>query len=214
VKRSEQTPILYSCVRSRGLRVSWTAAELGIALKYEMLPFPPRARATEFLDINPLGTVPMLEHAGHRMTESSAICQYLVTLAETNSLGVSPGEADYAMFLDFMHYADATITFPQTVYMRYALFEKDKGFESVAEDYARWYAARLVKAAQHLERRSYLCADRFTIADIAVSYALYLSTLNGLDHLVPQSLQAYRDRMISRPGFAIALKNEQQAQAV
>ena len=34
------------------------------------------------------------------------------------------GEPDYAHYCDFTFHADATITFPQTVYMRFAMFEK------------------------------------------------------------------------------------------
>ena len=43
-----------------------------------MLPFPPRFLAREYLEINPLGTIPYLIDGETRMTESSAICLYLV----------------------------------------------------------------------------------------------------------------------------------------
>jgi glutathione S-transferase len=206
-----ERPVLYTCARSRGLRASWTAAELGIELEYRMLPFPPRALARAYLAINPLGTVPALVHDGHVLTESAAIAHYLATRWGPTPLAVAPHEADYGAFLDFLHHADATLTFPQTVYQRFKLMEPDRGLQDAGEAYATWYARRLVKAEQQLAAREYLCAGRFTVADIAIAYALYLSSLNGLDHLVPKGLKEYRERMIARAGFIAAVEAEEMA---
>ncbi len=49
------------------------------------------------------------------------------------------------------------------------------------------------------------------MADIAVTYALHLSTLNGLDRLVPPGLKEYRARMTARPAFAQAVEAERDA---
>lgn len=206
-------PILYTCARSRGLRASWTAQELGLALDYRMLPFPPRKLAPDFLAVNPLGTVPALLHDGQLLTESVAIAHYLATRWGPSSLAVDHGEADYGAFLDFLHYAEATITFPQTVWIRFAMMEKDRGLEAAGQAYAEWFAQRLVKIEQRLTTREFLCAERFTVADIAVTYALYLSSLNGLDHLVTPATRAYRERMICRPAFTKALEAEIRAAA-
>ena len=207
-----ERPILYSCAGSRGLRASWTAAELGIELDYRMLPFPPRARAKHYLDVNPLGTVPALFHDGHLLTESSAIAHYLATRWSPTALAVVPGEQDYGAFLDFLHHADATITFPQTVFLRFARMERNFGLEAAGEAYADWFGKRLIKAERHVENRDYLCAGRFTVADIAVTYALHLATPTGLDHLVPQVLRDYRARMTARPAFAQAVETERAAE--
>jgi len=208
----EDRPVLYTCAGSRGLRASWTAAELGIELEYRMLPFPPRALARDYLDVNPLGTVPALFHDGHVMTESSAIAHYLATRWGPTDLAIAPGEEDYGAFLDFLHHADATITFPQTVYLRFARFETGLGLQAAGEVYGEWYGKRLIKAERRLEGREYLCAGRFTVADIAVTYALRLSSLIGLEHLVPPSLKAYRERMTARPGFTRAIEAERSAE--
>ena len=94
--------------------------------------------------------------------------------------------------------------------MRFALFEKDKGLEAAGEAYARWFAARLVKVEQRLEGRTYLCADRFTIADIAIGYALFLSTQVGLsDRLTPRASQ-YLKAMTARPAFKEAIETEKR----
>lgn len=202
-------PVLYTCARSRGLRATWAAEEAGVDIDLKILPFPPRYLAPEYLAINPLGTVPMLVDGESRMTESCAIAHYLASKDGPSELVVAPGERDYAEYCDFTYHADATITFPQTVYMRFVLFEKDKGLEEAGQAYAKWYWKRLVKVEQRLGGREYLCGDRFTVADICVGYALILSASVGLDEGVPDSLKAYRERLTARPAYRRAFEREE-----
>ena len=205
---STERPVLYTCAGSRGLRATWAAEEAGVAIDLRLLPFPPRFQAPEFLETNPLGTVPMLVDGETAMTESCAIAHYLASKGGERSLVVEPDEADYAAYLDFTYHADATITFPQTVYMRFALFEKDKGWGEAGQAYAKWFWKRLVKLEQRLENREYLCSDRFTVADICCGYALILARRVGLDEGVPATLKAYRERLTAREGYLRAVERE------
>ena len=202
-------PILHTCARSRGLRATWAAEEAGVEIDLNILPFPPRYLAPEYLEINPLGTVPMLVHGDARMTESCAIAHYLASKDGPSDLVVAAGEADYAAYCDFTYHADATITFPQTVYMRFAIFEKEKGFAEAGEAYAKWFHKRLIKLEERLETREFLCADRFTVADICCGYALILAKSVGLDEGVPDSLKAYRARLTEREGYKRAFAREE-----
>lgn len=84
---------LYHCANARSFRVLWALEELGLSYRLKMLPFPPRVHARHFLEVNPLGTVPAFFDGEMRMTESSAICHYLVTkYAPTQLEVVPPGE--------------------------------------------------------------------------------------------------------------------------
>ena len=67
---------------------------------------------------------------------------------------------------------------------------------------------RLVKVEQRLEGREFLCADRFTVADICVGYALILAQSVGLDEGVRDSLKAYRARLLERPALQRAMARE------
>ena len=202
---------LYHCTGARSLRALWTLEELGRDCDLVVMPFPPRKRAAGWMAVNPLGTIPLFVDGDVRMTESCAIAQYLAT---GTALGVAPDEADYGWYLDFLHHADATLTFPQTVYMRYRLFEPHRGFEAAGDLYAEWYVARLAKVAARLESRDYLCADRFTAADIAIAYALYLSTKIGLGDRLPPRLSIWLTAMTARDGFQNALAREAAAPIV
>jgi len=203
------TPVLYTCARSRGLRATWAAEEAGVDIDLRILPFPPRYLAPEYMAINPLGTVPMLVDGETKLTESCAIAHYLATRGGYTDLAVAPGERDYGEYCDFTYHADATITFPQTVYMRFVLFEKDKGLQEAGHAYAKWFHKRLIKVEQRLAAREYLCADRFTVADICVGYALILAESVGLDEGVPESLKSYRERLTARPAYVRAFEREE-----
>lgn len=204
------TPVLYTCARSRGLRATWAAEEAGVPIDLKILPFPPRYLAPEFMALNPLGTVPLLVDGDTQMTESCAIAHYLATREGYTPLAIAPGERDYGAYLDYTYHADATITFPQTVYMRFAIFEKDKGLAEAGVAYAKWFHKRLVKIEQRLAAREFLCADRFTVADICVGYALILAASVGLDDGVPQSLKDYRARLTARDGYIRAFAREEE----
>ncbi|NQX95082.1 MAG: glutathione S-transferase family protein [Erythrobacter sp.] len=202
-------PILYTCVGSRGLRCTWAAEEAGVDLDLKILPFPPRHKAPDYLEINPLGTVPLLIDGEARLTESCAIAHYLHTFRGATDMVIQPGEADYGAYLDYTYHADATLTFPQTVYMRFALFEADKGWGEAGQAYAKWFYKRLVKVEERLATREYLCGGRFTVADICIGYALILAGKVGLDEGVPEPLKAYRERLTARDAYKAAVAKEE-----
>lgn len=203
-------PVLYTCARSRGLRATWAAEEAGVDVDLRMLPFPPRYLAPEYKELNPLGTVPMLVDGDAELTESCAIAHYLATRQGYTDLAIAPGERDYAEYCDYTYHADATITFPQTVYMRFAIFEKEKGWAEAGEAYAKWFHKRLVKVERRLDGREYLCANRFTVADICIGYALILAESVGLDEGVPDSLKEYRKRLTARKAYLKAFAREEE----
>ena len=191
--------------------------EMGIAYSLEILPFPPRFFKKEFLSINPLGTVPYFTDGAARMTESSGICHYLVERYQKSDFTISPAHAEYADFLNWMYHSDATLTFPQTLYIRYMFLEPDERKNpSVAEDYAKWFIARLKLLDQHIQEREFLCAKRFTIADIAVGYALYLGEVNGFADRYSPAIRHYLDRLKARPAFirSVALSADAKVESL
>ena len=166
---------LYHCGGSRGLRALWTIEEIGLECELVALPFPPRRQVPGYLDLNPAGTVPTLVDGDVVMTESSAIAEYLAARYAPDTLAVRIDEPDYGPYLDYLHHADATLTFPQTIYLRYAVLEPNLGLQQAGELYADWFGKRLAKVSRRLETRRFLCADRFTVADIAIAYAILLA---------------------------------------
>ncbi|KQP18293.1 glutathione S-transferase family protein [Pseudorhodoferax sp. Leaf267] len=206
---------LYHCVNARSFRPLWMLEELQAPYVLRMLPFPPRARERSYLAINVLGTVPFLEGDGVAMTESAAMCQYLAeTLDPGNARGlhVKPGEPGYAAYLNWLHHGEATLTFPQTIALRYGRFEPpERQIPQAAEDYTKWFLARLRAIDALLTHDDHLCAGRFTGADVSVGYALMLGGFLGLVERFPPAVQAYWARLQQRDGFVRALAAQQAA---
>jgi glutathione S-transferase len=195
---------LWHCPDARSFRALWALEELGLPYELHLLPFPPRVRAPEYLEVNPLGTIPALRDGETFMTESAAIVQYLATRQAPNDLVVATEDPAYGAWLNWLHFGEATLTFPQTLVLRYRQLEPGRA-EMVADDYARWFLSRL----RHVDRAladgpEWLCADRFTAADISVGYALLLAAqLKLAEHFTP-AVAAYWARLQARPAFQSA----------
>lgn len=206
------TITLYHCMSARSFRPLWALEELGLAYELRMLPFPPRALQKSYLQDNPLGTVPLLVEGEMRMSESAAICQYLAARHSPGALDVGLNEADYGAYLNFLHFGEATLTFPQTLLLRYGRFEPaERRQPQVVEDYRRWFLARLRTLESRLAEREWLCADRFTAADISVGYALMLARHLQLDAEFTPAVAAYWQRLQERPSHGRALQAQEQA---
>jgi len=134
---------LWHCQDARSLRALWALEEMGLPYELEVMPFPPRFLHAGYLEVNPLGTVPYFVDGDHALTESSGICHYLVERYQQYDFGVRPEAPEYGAYLNWLYHSDATLTFPQTLYLRYTQLEPDETKALVGEDYKKWYLARL-----------------------------------------------------------------------
>jgi glutathione S-transferase len=203
---------LYHCARARSFRPLWTLEELGVDYALKMLPFPPRVLAPDYLQTNPLGTVPLMLDGETRMTESAAICQYLVTRYGPTALAVAPQEPAYGGYLNWLHFGEATLTFPQTLVLRYSRLEaQERRNPQVVEDYTRWFLARLRAIDAALVSQPYVCAGRFTAADISIGFALMLAEQLDLSARFSPRIADYWQRLTAREGFRRAAAAEERA---
>ncbi|ABD88747.1 glutathione S-transferase family protein [Rhodopseudomonas palustris] len=205
---------LYHCHAARSFRPLWMLQELGLPYELTMLPFPPRVFAKEYLAINPLGTIPLLIDGDTRMTESSGICHYLGTRYGPTPLVVGVDEPGYGDYLNWMFFSDATLTFPQTLVLRYSQLEpKERRSPQVAADYAKWFLGRLRAVETAVGQAETLCAGRFTAADVVIGYALRLADIIGLGKEFGPNVAAYWARLQQRDGYRRAVAAEDQAAA-
>ena len=185
---------------SRAIRPIWTAEEMGLDYELTMMPFPPRVFMKEYLDVNMLGTIPYLTDGEVKMTESVAMAQYLVEKYGPTDLRVSSDEPDYPSYLNWLFHSDATLTFPQTVVLRYKLQEPGVA-DAAVDGYSRWFVSRLKLLETTLEDREYLCSDRFTIADICVSYAITLADSLGIEQAFKPNIKRWTDMLFEREAY-------------
>ena len=203
---------LYHCVSARSFRVLWMLEELRLPYELRMLAFPPRARDKSFLEMNPRGTVPLYIDGETRMTESAAICEYLASRHSPGLLNVGADEPDFGSYLNYLHMGEATFTFPQTLVLRYSRFEPAERLQpQVADDYRKWFLSRLRTLDPHLAAHEFLCAGRFTAADVSVGYALMLAELLGLHERFTPAVLAYWHRLKARTAFERSLVMQRDA---
>jgi glutathione S-transferase len=203
---------LYHCFAARSFRPLWMLEELGLAYELKMLPFPPRVLAKDYLALNPLGTVPLMIDGETRMTESSGICHYLGTRFGPTPLVVGSQEPAFGAFLNWMYFSVATLTFPQTLVLRYGRLEpEERRNPQVAGDYAKWFFGRLRAVEAAVGAADTLCAGRFTAADIVIGYALRLAETIGLAQEFGPHVTAYWQRLQQREGYRRAVAMEIRA---
>ena len=196
-------PVLYHCADARSLRCLWAAEEVGLDIDLRVLPFPPRAFAPEYKEVNPLKTVPGWVENGQLLTESAAICE---RIAHGTSLAVRPDESDYWPFRNWLHRSDATLAFPLAVMVRYTRVEPpERRLAQAVDDYKAFFGGRARSIESALEDgREWLCAGRFTIADICVGYAAFLARTLKADDVLGETTVAWLDRCMARPAFVRA----------
>jgi glutathione S-transferase len=187
------------------MRALWALAEMGLDYELETLPFPPRIFARSFKEVNPLGTVPAFIDGATMLTESAGICHYLAEKYGPTPLAVAPAEPDYGAYVNWIFRSDATLTFPQTIVLRYTAMEtEERRLPQAAADYRAWFLARWRSVERGLAGRDYLCADRFTMADICVGFAFHLSQILGIEEAASPNVAAWWARISTRPAFLVA----------
>ena len=204
------TLILYHCAGGRSFRPLWALEELGLAYDLRVLPFPPRLTSPEYLEENPLGTIPLLIDGDVRMRESVMIGHYLAAKARSELI-VAQDEPDFACYLDALTYGETTLSWPQGVALFYGFFQPEvKRLPSVADDMRVRLAAVFADCDQMLGDREFIAAGRFTMADVSIGYAIKLSAFPavGAFDAIPNRLKVYYERLTQRPAFQRALARE------
>jgi glutathione S-transferase len=187
---------LYHCEAARSFRPLWMLEEMGLAYDLKMLPF----------------TIPLMIDGETKMTESSGICHYLGTRHGPTPLIVGLDEPAYGAFLNWMYFSDATLTFPQTLVLRYTQLEpEERRNPQVAGDYSKWFLGRLRAVEAATSSSETLCAGRFTAADIVIGFALRLADTIGLSRDFGPNVTAYWARLQQRDGFQRAVAAELRA---
>lgn len=184
------------------MRPLWAMEEMGLDYELVTLQFPPRVFHKDYKEVNPLGTVPAMVDGDTVLTESAACCQYLADRYGPTPLAVRVDEPDYGHYLNWLHRSDATLTFPQTLVLRYTRLEpEERRIPQVVDDYRKWFLGRWRSVEAALADREYLCSGRFTMADICVGYALVLAQSLEIEEAFTPAVRPWWERLSARPAF-------------
>jgi glutathione S-transferase len=191
---------LYHGPRTRSIRIYWLLEELGLAYELETVEYRPPH--TIFSQQTPLGKFPVLEDGEVVMFESGAILEYVLDRYAPGRLAPAPGTPARALFLQWVHYAEATLMPPILDIVRHTMLKPEpERIPAVAADGRVRTLATLAVLERALEGREYLPGPAFSGADIMLGYPLFLSNLLGvLDDKLP-NVRAYWSRLASRPAL-------------
>jgi glutathione S-transferase len=195
------TITLYHARGSRSLRVLWMLEEMGLDYGLKTMAFPPRITTPDFVNVNPTGTVPAFIDGDVAIFESVAVMEYLGAVHGPTPLVVTPGEAGYADYLQYLHYGEATLMAYVQAITRYGLFTPNP---EIAKEQTELFLQRLDLVERKLEGETYLAAGRFTAADISVGYTLSLAAFLELTDQFPPRVAAYWEGLKARPAFKAA----------
>jgi glutathione S-transferase len=191
---------LYHGPRTRSIRIYWLLEELGLPFQLQTVEYRPPQ--TPFSQQTPLGKFPVLDDGEVVMFESGAILEYLLDRYAPGRLAPLPGTPERAMFLQWVHFAEATLMPPILDIARHTMLKPEpERIPAVAADGRVRTLATLGIVERALEGRRYLPGPEFSGADIMLGYPLYLASMFGLlDGALP-NVGAYWKRLVERPAL-------------
>ena len=202
---------LWGVSTSRTLRPIWVAEELG--LSYDLVPIGPRTGATQtpdYLSRNPKGKVPYAQDGDLGLSESVAICRYLIAkygresdLAAPVSVEERARSDEWCCFI--LSELDETSLY---VIRRHQDLHEIYGDAPVAVASAREYCAKQFRAAAKLLVGPYVQGDRFGLPDILIMSCIIWADRLGIE--TPVAIQNLRDKIAERPAYQKALTINQQ----
>jgi glutathione S-transferase len=196
---------VYFAPNTRAVRTVWLLEELGLGYELERFRLGDKAmRAPDYLAINPNGRVPTLIDGAVRISESTAIAQYLVERHGNGRFRPEVSAPEYPAYLQWLHYGEGMIMAPiQNIVVETVFLPPERrNEENVAR--ARKVLARVLAAVDsHMAGRDYL-AGEFSAADTITGHACLMAESVGADLSGTPDLAAYVSRLRSRAAFQAA----------
>jgi glutathione S-transferase len=187
---------LYHAAPSRSSVTRWMLEEIGEPYDIRVLSLSKGDnRAPDYLEVNPMGKVPALEHGGVVITEAAAICAYLADEFPRAGLNVSPGDPRRGVYLKWLFFGPSCIepaitdrAFPRKEEPRRGMLGYGD-FDTVMD-----VVAKAVSAGP------YLMGEQFTAADVVIGSGLRWGMLFKLLPERPE-FTAYAGRLAARPAL-------------
>jgi glutathione S-transferase len=197
---------VYHTPRTRSLRVLWMLEEMGLAYEVESMEFPPALTTPAYRKVNPIATVPALEDGDILIFESTAILEYLAARHGPTELVPAPDAANWPVYMDYLHYGEATMAAPLTSLVR-TKFQapEDEKDNWTARIIAKTFLYKLKLVEDRLAQGEFIAGDAFTAADISVGYGLFLGRLLGLHETYPHAVADYFNRLKAREAYQRAV---------
>ena len=190
---------------SQSERIVWLCEELGIPYELKRYDRDPVTRLAppEYKALHPVGTAPIITDGDVVLPESGAIIEYIIGKYGHGRLSVGPDQANFADYLFWFHFANASMM-PRQMRMM--------GAQSGAEEtpMQHFMRERAVQSWDLVEQRlgeaPYFAGDKLTAADIIMVFVL--TTMRAFaqrDLAAYPNIRAYLQRIGERPAYRRAM---------
>ena len=182
----------------------WLLGELG--LSYERLDVGGvfgGNREPEFLKMNPMGRVPVLEDGDVTLFESQAILRYLASRHRAEALW--PGNAIMRAPIDqWMEWVKVNVVPVATYKVFWQLIRTaavDRDYQTLKDGIESLKELMEIADAQ-IEKNGWLAGPEMTLADVSFGTQLYRYFEIDFERADLPSLRAYYKRLCTRPAYA------------
>ncbi len=198
---------IWGAETSRTFRPIWVAEELG--LTYKHLQIQPRTGETqteEFTSLNRKQKVPFLEDGEFRLSESVAICRYLVRTYPNRNISTPTTKVEIAKEDEWLSYIygemDETALY---VMRRHGELAQIYGHsETVLKSCNTYLIRHFGVLDHHLSKHEYLMPIGFSLADMILVSCVDWADFYQIE--IPKAVKQYRDRIAERPAYLKAMK--------
>ncbi|TFI60195.1 glutathione S-transferase [Sphingomonas parva] len=197
--------VVHHLENSRSQRILWLLEELGLDYRVQRYERNPRTLLAPGMlrSVHPLGKAPVIDDEGQAIAETGAIVEYLVEKAG-GRLGPPARREDVLRYRHFLHYAEGSMMpplFAMLVVKRLGLLGRPARapIQKMLDGHLDWLESELAA-------RDWFAGDRFTAADVMMSFPLEAARSRaGLDERRP-NLTDWLERIHARPAYGAALQ--------
>ncbi len=199
---------LYHAPLTCSLASRFTAAEGNVPLDIEYLNL--RTKELEaggsLHDINPLGQVSVLRlDDDSLLTETSTVIMHLQSLSENPEFRVNPQDPEYYQLMRWISFCATEL---HKGLFRVIFYQE--ATDEVKDRVRELAPLRFEVLENHLANRQFLLGDRFSAADAYLTWFFVLSENAHLDHSSYPNLEAYRQRVLSRPAIRNLIESDRK----
>jgi glutathione S-transferase len=224
--------VVHHLENSRSLRVLWMLEELGLAYELRQYTRDPHTllAPAELRKIHALGKAPVLQDGERVLAESGAILEYLADMHDSHrafSPPLVPADDDERMaYRYWMHYAEGSAMPPMLLTLVVSRI-RSAPMPFFARPIARAIADKaeagfvgpqrrlhLDWMEQRLANSAWFAGERFTAADIQMSYPIQAASGLGDGLQDKPNLQAFLQRIEQRPAYQRAVARGGKVQAM
>jgi glutathione S-transferase len=200
---------VYGYPGTRSARAVWVLEEVSAQHDYQLVDLKKgEARQPPYLQLNAGGKVPAFVDGDLTLTESAAICIYVADKFPDAQL-IPAATAERARCIQWCFFAMTELEQPLWTMAKHTFALPEKYRVPVIMDTAKWEFERAAKTLSvGLADNDYIVGGKFSIADLLLANILGWARDRQFQ-LAPDTLNAYADRMLTRPACKRAVEREQ-----